>query len=788
VVLITTKQGQRGSDHLSMESSYGIQSPANHLEMLNGPQFAELVNEARRNAGLSPVYSPHELEAIRAAGTGTDWQRLVTRDAPMQSHSLSFAGGDARTRYLLSAGYYNQRGIVRGSDFTRYSGRLNLDRTLSDRLQVSARLAVGDLEADILPTDEQGFASGAVSGALWFNPAVGPKQADGSWLLNSPVTWPAVNPVAIAAEDLNHQTVLNGVASGQADLRLARGLQLRSSLAATSAFTRTDVYSPRDSPTGRSTNGQGSAATAQSVNLTSENVLALQRELGPGNLDVTGAFSVQTSRVRTVNAGNSHFVNDLTGADNLGAGTQPTVGSSAGEWALLSLLARANYNLSDRYLLTLTGRRDGSSRFGANRKWGFFPSAAVAWRLVDEPFLRESGFFTDLKLRLSYGVTGNQEIGLYQSLSRLAANAYTLGGQAAIGFAPVGAAPNPDLKWETTRQFDVGLDWGMADNRISGTVDLYRSVTDDLLLSVRLPITSGYTSQLRNVGSVKNDGVELSLHTLNLEGDRFSWYSTLTLAHNRNEVLDLGVSSSLPVADQKGLNTQTGQNVLVIQVGRPLGTFVGKRTRGVYGVGEACLLAVVRPGLDCVPGEYRYVDANGDGRIDANDNVVLGNGQPDLHGGLSNSVTVGPIELTGLLQFSYGAEVLNAPAINTKNVNTFSNQTTDALRRWTPENPSTGVPRANADRPREVYEVHVEDGSFVRLQAVSLGYVVPAGVIPGASSARLFLTGQNLAVWTRYTGFDPEVNSFGNDATAPGVDAGSYPKARSVSFGVNLTF
>jgi TonB-dependent starch-binding outer membrane protein SusC len=788
VVLVTTRRGRRGVDQFSIESTYGMQSPARRLDMLNGPQFAAMVNEARQNTGRQPVYTAAQIAEIEAAGPGTNWQNLVLRDAPMHSHSGSFSGGDDRTRYFLSGSYFNQEGIVTSSDFRRYSGRVNVDRTLSDLLQVGTNLTVSHVNQNLQATDN-GLTSGAVMSALWFNPVVGPRNADGTWLFNSPVTWPATNPVAIAAEQTNFQNGLNLVGNAFAELTPLEGLRLRSSLGVTSASNRSQTFAPRTSPGGVASNGTASVSSDETMNLSNENIASYQRpDVGPGNLDVTAGFTVQTSRTRVVNAGNSQFANDLTGAYDLGAGTRPTSNSSETEWALLSYLGRANYSLYDRYLFTVTGRADGSSRFGQNTKWGFFPSGAFAWRMVDEPFMRDQTVFDDLKLRLSYGVTGNQEIGLYQSLARLTTVNATWGGVPVVGFATQQAAPNPDLKWETTRQYNVGLDFGLLRNRVSGSLDAYHSVTDDLLLAVGLPASSGYSTQLRNVGSVQNDGVELGLNTVNIDGNRFRWNTTLTFAHNRNKVVSLGGAESLPVANQKGINGQTGSDVLRMIVGQPLGTFIGRRTDGIYQQGDACPLTVRRTTLDCVPGEYRYVDANGDGRIDTNDNVILGDGQPDFYGGVSNNFSLGAFELNTFLQYSYGAQVLNAPAINMKNVNTFSNQTTDALRRWTPTNTNTNVPRANSDRPRELYDVHIEDGSFLRLQTVTLGYNVPQSMLRGANRARLYVTGQNLALWTRYTGFDPEVNSFGGDATAPGVDAGSYPKARSVVMGVNLTF
>ncbi|MBW3627674.1 MAG: TonB-dependent receptor [Gemmatimonadetes bacterium] len=779
VVLVTTKQGQRGQDRFTVESSYGTQSPARYLDVLNGPQFADMVNEARTNIGLSPLYTAAEVARIHAAGPGTDWQRELLREGvPMQDHSITFSGGDARTRYLLSGNFFDQQGIIVGSDFRRLSGRVNLDRTLSDRLQVGTSLNIGNTARN---------NRGGMEALLRFNPVVGPKLEDGTWRMSSPITHPGSNSVAIAHENLDREANFQVTNNSFADFRIVEGLRLRSSLGLVTRNGRVDFYAPRTSPTGASVLGQGRAETAQTTNLTNDNILSAQRELGPGTLDVTGGFSVQTSRTRTTFSSNEQFVNDLTGVNNLGAGTRPSASTGDSEWALLSVLGRANYNLLDRYLFTVTGRRDGSSRFGANNKWGFFPSAAFAWHVVDEPFMANQSLFSDVKLRLSYGVTGNQEIGLYQSLARLTDAGYGIGGQTAVGFAPAGAAPNPDLKWETTRQANAGLDFGVLGNRVNGSIDVYRSVTDDLLLAVALPSSSGFQSQLRNVGSVRNDGVELMLNTINLQTARFSWNSTLTLAHNRNEVTNLGVAKELANASQGGFGG-TGQNVLITVVGQPLGTYFGKKTDGLYQQGDACPLKVLRRNLDCVPGEYRYVDVNGDGRINVNDNVVLGDGQPDLYGGLANNVTAGPLELSAFLQFSYGADVLNQLGIWDRQVNTFSNQRAVALDRWTPTNTNTGVPRANADRPREVYDIHVEDGSFVRLQTVSLGYKVPARLVPGANDVRVYVTGQNVKLWTRYSGYDPEVNSFANDATAPGVDWDPYPRARSYSVGVNLAF
>jgi TonB-linked SusC/RagA family outer membrane protein len=784
VVLITTKRGRRGENRVSMDVSYGTQSPGNRLDMLNATEFAQLVNEARAAAGQSAAYTAAQIAAF---GAGTDWQEEVLQNAGQQSYTLGFTGGDERTRYLLSGSYFDQGGIVIGSDFKRYSGRVNLDRNITDRLQAGTNLTISATNNRIQSSDNT-LGSSTVMGALWFNPASPVRNPDGTYVANSPVTWPIVNPVANVLEQLQRRSLFNTIGNLWGEYELLDGLRLRSSLGVTANFERFRSFSPRTIPAGSGSNGSGSMFSGENYNIVNENTVNYRRELFGSNLDLLGGFTAQRNRNENVNAGNSQFSNDLLGVYGLGTGTIPTASSGYSDWALLSYLGRANYNFRDRYLFTVTGRADGSSRFGANNKWGFFPSVAFAWRAIDESFMAGQSVFSDLKLRLSYGVTGNQEIGLYNSLATLSTNNYAFGGSTVIGYATASRAPNPDLRWETTRQYNAGLDMGWLQDRVTASVDVYRSVTKDLLLSVNLPVTSGFTNALRNVGSVKNNGVELSLNTLNVTREKFTWRTTLSAAANRNEVVDLGIASEIPNTDDKGISGQTGGAVMVIRVGEPLGSFYGLRTDGLYQEGDACPLSSRRATLDCVPGEYKYVDTNGDGRISSADRVILGNGQADWYGGLTNEFTAGPFNLNVFFNGSFGNEVLNGPAINIRNVNTFSNQTADARNRWTPTNTNTNVPRANANRPREVYDVHVEDGSFIRLQSLTLGYRVPERFARGLNNARIYVTGQNLWLSTDYSGFDPEVNSFGGDARARGIDLGAYPRARIWSLGANVTF
>jgi TonB-linked SusC/RagA family outer membrane protein len=784
VVLITTKRGRRGENRVTLESSYGLQTAARKIPMLNAQQFATLVNEANAVASKAPAYTPDQIAAM---GAGTNWEDAVLQTAPQQSHTLTFSGGDQTTRYLVSGSYFDQDGIVVGSGFKRYSGRINLDRNIGSKLNVGTNLTISNTDNNIQPSDES-LGNSTVMGALWFNPVSPIYNEDGTYVKNSPVTWPVENPVGNINEIFQRRSIFAAIGNGFAEYSLLDNLRFRSSLGVTSNFERYRYYAPRTIARGAGSNGTGNEYAGQSVNLINENTLRYNRNVFGSALDLLGGFTVQTNRFESNSSSNSQFVNDNLGVYGLGSGTRAGASSDYSDWALLSWLGRANYNFRDKYLFTLTGRADGSSRFGANNKWGFFPSAAFAWRISDEGFMQNQSLFSDLKLRLSYGVTGNQEIGLYNSLARLSSTSYTVGGVGAVGFSTSSTAPNPDLKWETTHQYNAGLDMGWLDNRITASVDAYHSITDDLLLSVSLPVTTGFTNQLQNIGSIRNNGVELALNTVNVDGDKFSWRTTLNAAANRNKVLDLGVADAIGGPD-KGIGGQTGAgNTVLIKVGEPMGMFQGLRTNGLYQQGDACPLTVLRATLDCVPGEYRYVDTNGDGKITSADRQLLGNAEPDWYGGLTNDFTFGPVNVNVFFQGSFGNEVLDAPAINIRNINTFSNQTTDALNRWTPTNTNTDIPRANANRPREIYDVHVEDGSYIRLQSLTVGYTLPSTLIPGSNNARIFLTGQNLHVWTKYKGFDPESNSFGGNPASRGIDLGAYPRARVWNLGVNLSF
>jgi len=792
VVLITTKRGQRGESRVTVESSYGMQEISKTIPVLNAQEFMQLTNEARVNAGRTPLFTDAQI----ASAQTYDYPDMMLRTAGQASQAVSLSGGDQRLRYLLSGNYAYQEGIQIGSDFKRYGGRLNVDSDVSDRFRVGTSLSLTRVarNAARVENGSLGNSANGIQAAMQFAPFAAPRDAAGNWLKTSPTTEPVPNPVANATEmtDLNTTSRLLGNAYAEYDI--TPSLRLRSTFGGNFQFDKIHWFAPRTVLDGGA-GGRGWIFSGEDRDLTNENRIMYRRTLGPGSMDLLGGFEVQTFYSEGVRGEGGNFPTDATRVFNLGSGSQLLpAGSSVSESALLSYIGRANYNIGGKYLFTLTGRYDGSSRFGANDKWAFFPSAAFAWRVTDESFMRNQSFFSDLKLRLSYGQVGNQAVDPYQSLSRLNTQWYSFGATEIPALAPGGTMPNPDLRWEQQTQLNAGIDAGFLNDRVTLSLDAYRSVTNDLLLSVPVPSTTGFSNQLRNIGSVRNVGVELSLSSVNLQRDRFTWRSTLNVAANRNKVLDLGTrlnaaGETVPLTEIL-LAPRTGNffapsGIYLLRVGEPIGTIYGFQVTGLWQQGETCNLTAT---AQCAPGEYKIVDVNGDGAIDGSDRVILGHGDPKYYGGFSNSLTYGPFSLDAFMTFVSGNKIINAGNAYGSLVIMQQNERKTALNRWTPQNTNTNVPRANNARARRLYSTFVEDGSYLRLQTLTLGYTLPQRLLRGVEAARLFLTGQNVWIATDYSGFDPDVNSMGGDARFGGIDIGAYPRSRVWNVGASVTF
>lgn len=785
VVLITTKSGKKGHDVISFEASFGFSNVAKKIDVMNAPDYAALVNEAYTNDGMKPYYDATRMSEIAKLGHGTDWQDNVFRSGITQNYQLSFSGGDQKTQYAISGNYVNQDGVILGSDFKRYSIRLNLDREVSKNFKVGTHMSASHTISNSVATDTGG-EGGVISGAMKMNPIL-PVYADeltGEYTqVNIPGTL-VPNPVATAKEQKFKNATSRILGDIYAQWEIIPDLKLKVSAGADVMYHKTDRYTPS---TIYQSNGMAMAAIGvnKTINWLNENTLTWNKTFAEEHaINVLGGFTLQQNNTEYVMASASNFVNDVMQYNNLGAGSvynKPE--SNAVQWNLMSYLARVNYTLKHKYLFSVNARVDGSSRFGASNKYGFFPSASAGWRISEESFMEPvKETITNLKLRASYGFTGNTEIGAYNSLATLGSSSWVIGDQLVSGFFP-NRIPNPDLKWERTGQFDVGVDLGLFDNRLRLTADYYKKTTTDLLYDVAIPGTSGYQTMLKNIGSVENQGYELSIESDNFTGP-FTWNTAFNISFNKNKVLELGGEDYKEMAEGDG-HLKTG-SIRRLIVGKPIGVFYGYRFDGIFQNDAECKAQQSSPSPIGV-GLRRYKDLNGDGKVDAtNDREILGDANPKFYGGMTNTFAYKGIELNVFLQYSCGNKIFNYNAIELETPTGGQNAYADLVDRWTPSNPSTIYPKATTNRNVLVNDRFVEDGSFLKLKTLSLSYSFPKVRIKHIQGVRLYVTGQNLLTWTKYRGYDPEVSYRGASTLEAGEDFGGYPQSRTFMFGVKL--
>lgn len=771
VVIVTTKKGINGGAKLTYDGTFGAQSAIKQIDVLGAQDFATLRNEVMYDTNPSLGRQQYlSQNAIDALGAGTNWQDEAFRTARVLNQQLSLLGGGDRVQYYVGANYFDQQGIIKNTDFKRIGFRSNISARPYEKLQIVANLSINRTQAQIAPTR-------IVNSLLIMPPTATVYEADGSYTLRNPFENIFANPIASLLETTNQQVGLRTLGTTFAQYDIVPGFHAKVLLGA-DLNTRTDkFYLPSYIYEGSVNNGRANLGSLDYYSWLNENTLTYTKSINQHNFNMLVGFTQQEARSAIFNAGSENFVTDELLYNSLQSGStllRPESGSYT--WVLHSFISRVGYNYLNKYYATASLRRDGSSRFGANNKWGNFPSLALSWRVSEENFLKErASFLQDLKLRTSFGMTGNLEIGQYQSLSTLYALNYQIGNSIATGFASRGL-PNENLGWETTYQYDAGIDLSLFNNRLQFIFDWYYKKTDDLLLNVEVPWTSGYANSLQNFGSVRNTGLELNLKSSNITG-KLTWTTDLNLSLNRNKVLSLADgNSSLIIGNY------------IIQVGQPLGTFYGAATDGILQLGEETKRGVYTGNAIPRAGDRLYVDVDGDGQFTtANDRRILGNAQPNYLFGITNTLYSKGFDLSILVQGTVGNKILN---INRQELEMFTGQqnaSTDALQRWTPENPSNSYPRAKLDPAPIFSDQFVEDGSFLRLQSLQFGYTIPKSWSNHTlSSVRFYMVGQNLLTWTKYRGFDPEVTSGSN--VQIGTDLGIYPVAKSLSIGASITF
>jgi len=788
VVLITTKRGKEGSDQVSFEMYYGLQKIANQIEVMNASQYAELFDEAGFNAATDDglIYTPKYPDP-ESLGVGTNWQDSIYRVAPTQNYQLTFSGGNKRTHYAISTNYFSQMGIITGSDFTRYSFRSNLDHQVSDKLKIGANLSLNRSIANTVGSSTQaGFFPGVVNTALTISPVLPVKDSTGQYTLKdvNADAW-LDNPVAVTREVTAVDKAFKFVGNFYADYTIVPNLKFHVSLGVDEYQNTQDYYNPSITYSGSFNDGQARFSFSEFTTLLNENTLNYNLNLQDQKFDFMAGVSYLKTTTRTFTEIVTGFPNDRLTYYGIGTAENiPNIYPGFGDEAQLSYLGRINYNLKDKYLITGTYRIDGSSKFGTNNKYGQFPSLALAWRISSEEFMEQFERLYSMKLRASIGTSGNDAIPNYLYIPTMTTGVYYFnnsGPQTGYYQQTVG---NDDLKWETSRQIDIGMDLSFFQGRISMVADFYNKNTYDMLYYAEVPYTSGFSNAMINVGSMVNNGVEFTLNTVNFAGP-FSWNSDFSISFNKSRITDLKNNNATYISDDT-YKLKIGY-WSIIDVGEELGSFYGLESDGIWQKDEAEEAAL----YGAQPGDFKYVDQNTDYQINDLDRKIIGHAQPDFFWSLNNTMSFKNFELTFYFQGVHGNDILNSNRFELESGNGKSNASIAMLDRWTESNPSNVYPRANRNTDYlHMSDRYLEDGSYIRLQLVTLAYDLPKSVSQKLKTGniRLYISGKNLLTFTDYTGFDPEVGRFGTSNIRQGYDLGGYPSARTVLAGASINF
>ena len=776
VILITTKKGTRGKTTVNYRYTAGWDAVSKKLDLMTASEWAAFQKKYYYNKG------GYTDEQIAALGEGTNWQDAMLRKAFRQSHEFSVNGGNGKGRYAFSANYTDQDGIIINSGFERYNFHLNADWNLLEGLTFGLSATYGKSTQHGLTTTEEvkynsspysaGITNSFVYGLL--TPRVVPiYTADGSYNYSNPYEYAYFaigNQSSNAVSDLNDSEAesINNYLLSNVWAQYAFGdFRAKVTVGLNKEQITQNYFSPSYTSLGLANEGLGGIGHKANEVWQQEYTLAWNRQLGQAHyLDALVGYTRQTSKTNYNSVLVSHFTNETLKYNNLADGSSvypPTSGET--QATLNSLIARVNYTLLDRYNATATFRADNSSRFAKTHRWGYFPSIGLSWNLDREAFLRDSKTVSGLKLRASYGVVGNQEIGDYEYALNYTASQYD--GSSSYSKSNVS---NKDLKWETTASYNIGADLSLWQGRLNIVADAYYKKTSDLLLEVPIGFQQGVSTQLRNVGNVVNKGVELSVDALLAAKHDLTWRVSANIAHNRNRITDMGTANNIIMGSA---------NETILRKDEALGSFYGLQFDGIVQQGEDVSKLPTLNGKTLEPGDVKYVDLDGNGRIDGNDRVVLGSIQPDFTYGFSSQLKWKRLDASIAFAGSYGNQVYNALGRRLEQTGDSYNLLRTVLDSWTEDNPSNRYPLASKERATSYIDSrYVENASYLKLRNLTVGYTLPIKE-SFPLKVRVFATASNLFTITPYTGYDPEV--------ASGTDTGAYPSARSFVFGIDLT-
>jgi TonB-linked SusC/RagA family outer membrane protein len=759
VVLITTKRGTTAEPKVTLDTYAGVSQVWNTLPVLNGEQYRDLMTEL----GLSTDWDSFTER--------TDWQNEIFQNGFSQNYQASVSGANKGTNYFISAGYLSQEGAVRSAELERTNFKINIDQQVNSWLSIGSRIAY-TVYRDVDINDNNAVNQGGVLlGALSTPSIIGVFNENGMFTSNPFQNWE--NPLASTdglEREFNSQRFLGNL---YLEAEFLDGFKYRFNYGLDNNNGVFDSFlDPFRTGFGVAIGGQAINNTNKNSYYIVENTLTYKKSINDHTFDalvgtVSQKFTFENSSIQTRNFASASITTPNGGSEIFNAT------ATKSERANTSFLSRVNYSYADKYLFTANFRADGSSVFGPNNRWGYFPSFSAGWRISQEKFIKDNSFINDLKLRAGWGIVGNDNITPYSYLGRVGSEAnYPFGGSAQPGTFPA-SIENLELKWEESEQTNVGIDLSIFKNRVNITADAYIKQTKDLLLNAPLPTATGFDSAIQNIGEIRNSGFEFALNSVNIQKDKLTWNTGFNISFNRNEVISLVGQELL----QGGITGGRGEASLVRE-GEPLGSLFGY----IYG------------GVDPTTGNAFYIDSNGESTFTPapEDRTIIGDANPDFFYGLTNTLSYKGLGLFIFLQGTQGNDMLNVTRIETEGMIDPKNQSTAVLDRWRQPGDVTNIPRSsfgNSDNSR-VSTRFIEDASYLRFKTVTLSYNLSEKIIEklGIASVKIYATGENLFTITDYSGFDPEVNAFGGSNTVQGIDFGTYPQTRNLIFGLNVTF
>lgn len=786
VVLITTKKGTAGVPQVTYNTYLAHQSPTYKFDVLNATEYLQYINDISADAGKPKPYTDADIAAV---GNGTDWQDELLRNAFAHNHQLSLNGGTKNGKYYVSLGYLDQKGIIISSGIKKYNALVNLELNPSDKFTFGLNMNAMANFKDVVPntSDSPNENADPLNTAIQFDPRLTTELTeDGEYQRNASIALD--NPLALAHgyDNSSRNTVISGSTFGRYEI--IDGLSASVRLGANIKNTRNDRYEDRRTERGASSGGIGNIDSYINSYWMFESLLNYDKTFGDHHVSVVGGATWEEFEYLAQGSDARQFLSDVTSTNLLQSGATETfrVNSSKSTHTLQSIIARANYVYKDKYLLTATMRRDGTSRFSEKNKYAYFPSVAVGWRIMQEDFMQDVSTLSNLKLRFGYGQLGNEGIGNFETIQTFVAGGNTVLGDNLLSGAQPARIPNADLVWETTEEYNLGLDFGLFENRISGDIEYYVKNTKDQLFYKPVPMSTGFSSVRTNFGEVRNSGLDIALNTVNIDRE-FKWTTNLTMSTLKNEVKvlppfvgDIITSGGIGFAGQYS----------VVQVGSPMRAYYGYNVVGIFQEGEDFANSA-QPNAQ--PGWPKFEDVSNDGKIDANDRIVLGDPFPDFSFSINNSFSYKNFSLDVYIMGVQGIETMNVNLLESfRPINFDRNILKDHyVNRWTPGNPDapypSGVnPSVYFAGDKFVNNLTVVDASFIRLKTVTLGYDIPLNNFNLFKSARLYLSGENLLTITDFEGFDPDANQSGTGVSKSSYN--NYPLARVIRVGASVKF